>query len=221
MAITVVDASPVQKEAAGNPLQANAPGDIWSLDLRGSYSDNVATSTRFLYRQVATFADNVNVAAVLNARWIEDALAPITALLPLLDPSFAFKCAVIRNISTPKAFSSVFNITGATGTWPTAGYTSPAITVNLRYADVTGAKAARKVVYLPGFASDTFEDSKLGSAGGALLEIFIDRLYTLQDGGDDQFQWSHGLVDDVYQDAANGHPAIFIGRLKSRLATLC
>lgn len=218
---TFSNVTPAERSASGSQSVINNPDDLWLVQIKGTLPDSVSTSTGFVFRQVSSFSEAENPAADLMSAFFTEVNNPWDKLILVLSDKFTAACVTISNLSVPKSFTNTFTIQAGSGGVLLSEVNSSQSIHRIRYMDVDGNLKARRSIYIPGIANSFISDSKITGAGVTLLTDFINSLYTIN-GPIGEWQWSYTSDPEKPQsDAANGHPAIFTGRLKSRRPSLC
>ena len=202
------------------PSQGGAVGDVWKVDLRGQFPDNVATSTTLLFRQNDSYPDEVNVAQQLIDDFTAFPAGPIQALLQITSDEFSYECAIVTNLSVANSLAETISLNGGTGD-QVGEFIQSTVVVPVLYMDDTGFNRARKTMYIPGVAANQVTNSKLTEAAEQNVFGYITRLYNFGGPGAVNWSWMYGEVDGEFQRANNAHPDIFVGRLYSRDPSLC
>lgn len=218
---TLENQSAVHKPVDGEALFASDTGDLWSIDMRGEMPGNVATTTRFVFRQGEDFGQDQNPAEDLLNAFFVAADSPFSKLKAMLATSFTAVCAVVTNLDDAKAFVQVFNIVDGSGDIIDVGVLSTYAVVRLKYADELGRLQARKSIYVPGIAKSQIADSRLTTTGEFRFKVFVDSLRLLN-GAVSPWHWSYETDPTKPQaDARNGHSACFVSSLRSRRPSVC
>lgn len=218
---TSTNVTPVAGAVPGSNAVVNEVGDLWELTLVGQMSGNVATASTWNYRQATSFSADQNPAQDLVNAFVEGVGTPLPVITSLQSDTFAFVCALARNLSQPKSFTNTFTIQDGAGGIVGGEINSSNTVQRIIIMDAAGQTRARKSIYLPGIDQQWISDSKLSAAGRGLLVAAIDAMYTLT-GAIGLWSWQYTSdPEDPDRPAANAFPACFISRLKSRTPALC
>lgn len=209
-----------ETRAVSGSAQQGAVGDVWKLDLRGSFSDNVATSTTFLFRQNDSYDPNINVAQQLVDDFSADPGGPLQPLLFMCSSRVEYVCAIVTNLAIENSLAETFSLSGAEGQVPIEIMATIA-TTNIKYQDDTGNAGRLKTMYIPApiqtfIVNGVLTDGQIGAGFN-----FIDQLYNFGGVGGVNWSWVYGLVDGNYERANGAFVDPFVGRLYSRNPSLC